>query len=52
MAESPESPTRYFLPPEEMEEKPPKAKKLSTRKRKAPSSEKTTQAEPGKNRFF
>ena len=54
MSESPESPTRYFLPPEEMAENPPKAKKLSTRKRKAPPSEKTTQAEPGKikNRLF
>ena len=54
MAESPESPSRYSLPPEEMEEKPPKAKKLSTRKRKAPPSEKKetevniSHAEPGK----
>ena len=49
MSESPESPTRYFLPPEDMT---PKAKKLTTRKRKTPSSEMTTQAEPGKYRFF
>ena len=50
MAESPESPSRYSLPPEEMEEKPPRGKKLTTRKRKAPPSQKneTTQAEPGK----
>ena len=52
MSESPESPTRYFLPPEDMAEKAPKAKKLSTRKRKTPSSEMTTQAEPGKYRIF
>ena len=51
MAESPESPTRYSLPPEE---KSSKAKKLSTRKRKAPPSEKKEtevnipHAEPGK----
>ena len=34
MAESPESPSRYSLPPEE--KAPPKAKKTPTRKRKAP----------------
>ena len=44
MAESPESPTRYSLPPEE---KPTKVKKPPTRKRKAPVKE-STQAEPGK----
>ena len=44
MAESPESPTRYSLPPEE---KLAKAKKPPTRKRKAPVKE-STQAEPGK----
>ena len=43
-----ESPSRYSLPPEEMEEKTPRGKKLSTRKRKAPPSQKITQAEPGK----
>ena len=43
MAESPESPSRYSLPPEE---KPAKVKKQPTRKRKAPTSEKITQAEP------
>ena len=51
MAESPESPSRYSLPPEE---KVPKGKKLTTRKRKAPPSQKKeteaeiSQAEPGK----
>ena len=43
MAESPESPSRYSLPPEE---KPAKAKKPPTRKRKAPP--RITEAEPGK----
>ena len=51
MVESPESPSRYSLPPEE---KAPKGKKLTTRKRKAPPSQKNDskaeipQAELGK----
>ena len=47
MAESPKSPSRYSLPPEEK----PKAKKPPTCKRKAPpriAEPEITEAEPGK----